>query len=471
MDAPPLTLNPRSTLDASGQRINALIYRALTQVDHNLETRGDLAENWKSDRESKQWVFRVKSDLQPLFECLENYRTGKPTSPLLNGFPSWKSTELKKSRNEIIFHLDRPDPYLPKNVSLLRLFFTRDMKGHITPCREPGLNETIHGTGTYRPETPGLNPGQTLTLLPNQAGLSPLHFIFVREESSRILRFLKGEAHAVQNNISLSKTRWLIHKHGDQFKMIEREGVTVSYLTFNLKDPHLAKKKVRLAIAHAINRTHFIKNKMFGFGSIANSFLSPRLSEAWNGDFSFDPTLSEKLLEEAGYLKGPDGIRLKLKYKTTPVREGFEMALIFQQMLRDVGIELTLEVVEPAVHLASVRKGAYQLASSRWVGVADASILFRTLQSSQPDNRANYSSPKMDSLLTHAMLQSDLNTRVRLLQEAQELMLEDLPYFPLWFWHNALVLRKKVTGLSPDELSLSGGLVPLGKLRVGSPSL
>jgi ABC-type transport system substrate-binding protein len=132
-------------------------------------------------------------------------------------------------------------------------------------------------------------------------------------------------------------------------------------------------------------------------------------------------------------------------------------------MLKKIGIDLQLDVVEPAVFHFSVRKGAFQLFSSRWVGISDGSILYSTLRSGQPQNRVGYNNPKMDAILDQAVHEMDPKKRLPLIQESQELLAADLPYFPLWYWKNILILRKgmKRNGtqeITPNDLSLSGAL-------------
>ena len=193
--------------------------------------------------------------------------------------------------------------------------------------------------------------------------------------------------------------------------------------------------------------------------------LSPLLAESYPVAFPYDPAQAEQLLEQAGFPRGPDGVRIRLRYKTTSARDNLEAVLAFQAMLKKIGIEIEIEVVELSVFLASVRKGAYQLYSSRWTGITDGSILHRTLHSGSRDNRAGYRSAGMDALLDRAMTEPDLEKRKAILKDAQSLMANDLPYFPLWYWTGALVLRKGVQGMKAGDISLSGSLEPLTHLR------
>ena len=460
LDQVPLTLNPRLTLDAAGQRINALLFRGLTRLDVNLVPQPDLAESWTASHNGQRWVFKLRKGQtdhagdpitsEKVKTCLEEYRTGKPSSLVFSAFNGWKDTSIKN--NELIISLEKPDPYFPKNISLLRYF--RTSNGNI--CADPKNNESLITSGRYRPQHWQTAPENDMELYPIQAGTPILKLIFVRDETTRILKMLRGEGDVV-SFIPLAKTRWIQEHHKDKFQVFERTGVMVSYLAFNLKNPALAKREVRQAIAHAIDRESIVRYKMFGFGKVAGSFLIPTLPESHQVPFFFDKIESERLLELAGLKRDAHGIRLRLKYKTTPVREGIETAQMIQDMLRPLGIELTLDVVEPAVFLTSIRKGAFDLHSSRWIGASDGSIFFSTLHSKQKNNRVSYEDAGMDRLLEQSNEELDTSKRLAILTQVQEKMMVDLPYFPLWYWNNSLVIRKELAkNYEARYLSLSG---------------
>ncbi len=458
------------TLDVTGQRMGALLFRGLTRLDAELEPQPDLAESWSFESNGRVWKFKVRPGLtdhagraitaDSVAQCLEEYRAGKPISPVGAAFTDWKTTRVQG--DQVVIELATGDPYFPRNASALRYFTLADG----TSCREPAGAEVI-GSGLYQMVKWNPTPDDEIALVPRDPSVAPVRFLIVRDELSRAMHLLNGEADAVQNGLSLTKERWIQKEHGNRFVMLERDGVNVSYLAFNLRDPILARKEVRQAIAAAIDVESVIRNKLFGFATRAGSFVSPLLAESFQaGVPAYDPASAERLLDQAGLNRGKDGVRLRLKYKTTPVREGYEMALLYREMLRKVGIELTLDVVEPAVFLASVRKGHFQLYSSRWVGVSDGSILHRTLHSGQKNNRAGYRDEAMNALLEKAMGETDLARRKDILKQVQVKMAEDLPYLPLWYWKNALIVRKELLkdGAGP-VLSLSGAFEPMIRIR------
>jgi peptide/nickel transport system substrate-binding protein len=468
LDQPPVSLNPRSAIDANGQRLNALLFRGLTRIDQDLRAVPDLAKSWKISSAGKQVEFQLDEteldhELVPITaakmaECLENYRIGKPTSPYMAAFPNWISTTYVG--HSVILGFSKPDPYLLRNISLLRYF---RVEGQSSACSEPKQAALI-SSGSYFVKPWVVNPESEMLFLPEtrlHPDLKPLHVSFIEDDNTRVLKLLRGEIDATQNTLSVAKEHWLAEKHPDEFTNLLRVGVVVSYMAFNLRDPILKDKRIRQAITLAIDRDAVVKNKMFGFGQKAGSILFPGLPEAGAHEFEYNVDKAKDLLHAAGYdVDHP----LTLHYKTTPVREGFEQGLIFKDMLSKVGIELVVDMVEPAVFTASVKTGKFQIYSSRWLGVADASILYRTLYSKSPDTRSGYSNAVVDRILDIAVAEMDDTKRANLMKKVQEIAAEDLPSFPLWFWANGLLYRKGApyfSSLKPENVSLSGALEPM----------
>jgi peptide/nickel transport system substrate-binding protein len=467
--------------DLTGQRLGELLFAALTIKDTEMRPQPYLAQSWSVQDHGKKWIFKIKPGqkdhsgqeitAERLASCFEEYRIGTPHSILMSSFPSLKSIVAKppspsSAGGEIIFEMTRPDPYLATNLTLFRYFTTGDPS---KPCREPKAQDTIIGSGSYRMphfQFEDLTPEHSVELIPVDATRRGLKVSWAMDENTKALQLIRGEVDVAATSISLSKTRWIEQNYADRFKVIERpNGVNVSYLLFNFKNPYLKKLEVRKAIALSIDRDDYVRHKLFGFGNPAGSLLSPVLEESAPQSFGYNPKKAEELLDQAGYPRGSDGVRFRLRFKTTSVRDGFENALSLQNTLRKIGIELTLDVVEPAVYFASIRKGAFDLCSSRWIGVSDGSILYRTLATGNPDNRGSYSSLEMDALLQEAIGQPDLAQRRAILAKVQAKVAQDLPYLPLWYWNPSFVMRKELSGLEPSDLSLSGSLAPLARLR------
>lgn len=470
----PSSFNPRSTLDANGQRILSLVFSALIRIDLNLEPIPDQAQSWSTvsltDGKVK-WVFRLKDSLvdhklqkitaRDWVECLDNYRVGKPTSALIGSFPQW--IETREGPDGTVELITRGfDPYLPRNLSALKFF---RVPGESKACAEPsnrGDSELVT-SGRYRFERWPKQLEDPLTLLPwgneHAPNAPPLVFNWVVDDHARLLKILRGDVDASLTTLSLTKTEWLRKNHASHLNFVDRDSTRINYVAFNQRHPLLKDRRVRQALALAIPREAVARYKLLGYATLVSSLLAPELPEAVRLDYPYDLSKARALLAEA---QVP---HLKLRYKTTPVREGIEFAQILQNEWKKIGVSLELDVVEPAVFLQAARKGEFEVYSSRWLGVADGSILYRTLRSGLPDNRVGYSNPEVDRWLDEASHEPKLERRQSLLGQVQRQMLTDLPYFPLWTYRSTLITSPRLLPLTPNSISLSGSFETLVHLR------
>jgi peptide/nickel transport system substrate-binding protein len=172
--------------------------------------------------------------------------------------------------------------------------------------------------------------------------------------------------------------------------------------------------------------------------------------------FTYDPAKARTLLDQAGYVD-PDGAgpepRLHLSLKISNLEFNRLQSSVIQQNLRDVGIALDVRTYEFATLYADVLKGNFQLFTLQWVGgsVADPDILRRVFHSSQVPplgfNRGFYSSPRVDSLLDGAALETDENTRRAMYAQVQREVALDVPYISLWCKTNIAVAQRNLSGI------------------------
>ncbi|OFZ01907.1 MAG: hypothetical protein A2Z97_01755 [Bdellovibrionales bacterium GWB1_52_6] len=470
----PLNLDPRTALDATSQIFGSLIYRSLVRLDKDLRPVPELAESWTVSKDGLTWDFLLRAGFKDhqdqkidpvrVHECLESYRKDHSRPSIIRAFTeTWKSVSLKQ--NHLKIELSRPDPFLLNELVLLRYFRVPGASG---ACTGPQNSEQpLIGSGDYQVTTFTPSLEGVLRLKPVSGTRPVLEFHFVQDENTKVLKIIRGDIDAAYNALSHSKLQWLRENHTARFSVLERGGSAVSYLAFNLKNPILANSRVREAIAHALDRRTIAQSKIGG--SLAQTLLPPSLPEALLGSdtqtTSYDPVLARKLLDKAGYPEQKNGIRFRLTFKTTPFRESLELAIIFQKMLREIGVELVIESVESAVFFASIRKGNFDLFTSRWVGVTNGSVLNRALHSQSTANRTGYRNPTVDGLLDRSSRELNEVRRAALFQAVQKIMLQDLPYLPLWYWNNTLILKNGITGLKAEDLYRSNSLEPLTRLQ------
>ena len=174
--------------------------------------------------------------------------------------------------------------------------------------------------------------------------------------------------------------------------------------------------------------------------------------------YDYNPELSKKLLDEAGYpMSKETGIRFKLTFKTSQNELRKRIAEVFQEQLRKVGIEMEIRTYEWGTFFSDIKSGNFQIFSLTWVGVSDPDIFHYMFHSSSfpPDgaNRVRYSNPQIDSLLEHGRVTLQQEKRKEIYSKIQKTISEELPYINLWHSVNVAVMKKNIDGftLYPDE--------------------
>jgi peptide/nickel transport system substrate-binding protein len=285
------------------------------------------------------------------------------------------------------------------------------------------------------------------------------------DETMRGLELRKGTADLTINDVS-PDIAYELRKRGG-LRMTEAPGVDYAYIGLNMRDPVFADKRVRQAIAYAIDREAIVKYLRRGLAEPAVGVLAPI---AWAFEpnvrqYDHDVARATQLLDEAGY-RDPDGDgplpRLHLSLKTS-TDEFFRLqATVIQQDLAKAGIEVDVRSYEFATFYADVLKGNVQMYQLQWVGVTDPDMLRRVYHSQQVPpvgfNRAYYKNPEVDRLIDLATRATTDEERRKYYSEVQKLVAEEVPYISLWYKTNVAVMRPNITGVrlsaQADFLSL-----------------
>jgi peptide/nickel transport system substrate-binding protein len=230
------------------------------------------------------------------------------------------------------------------------------------------------------------------------------------------------------------------------------------YYQFNL-DPTRAPSKifgdknVRKALHSALDRTSMAKAVYFGQAVPADSVLPPT-TWAYNPNVSpkypFDKAAAEKLLDDAGWAKGSDGIRSK-----GGVRMAFELNTnagnkvrenliqVMQQQWKDVGVDATPRAIAFQTLVTQIRSTkTFQVIL---IGIAssdtdpDETTLFTTSGiGSAGLNGMSYSNPTIDKLMGDALLTTDRTKRKPIYAQIQNILADDLPapilFYPNYLW-------------------------------------
>lgn len=228
------------------------------------------------------------------------------------------------------------------------------------------------------------------------------------------------------------------------------------YIGWNLRNPLFQDLRVRIALAHAVNIpaiVHFILN---GQAIQSTGIFTPN---AWYFDptcrpYPFDPNKAAALLEEAGWKKGPKGIRFKDGHPfsftlLTPSNQEIrkDIATLVQDDLRKIGIEAKIENYEWSVFLSQhILKLDFDAVVLGWSGGNYDQYQIWSSTQTRPGllNFVGYANSKVDRLLEQVRQEYDRGEIIQLAGKLQNIIYHDQPYLFLFVpndttatWKNA----------------------------------
>ncbi len=211
---------------------------------------------------------------------------------------------------------------------------------------------------------------------------------------------------------------------------------------FNLRRPELQDLRVRRAIYHALDVDFVVKNIYYSYGARPGTSPVPSLSKAFYTPgvrrYEYDPKKAERLLDEAGYKRGPDGTRFKVKLLAAPWFETLKNTGEYvKQALKRVGIQVDLRNYDMGGYLQAVYKDHdFDLTSGSWTYRNDPAISTTVFyRSGAPDgvpwtNQFAYKNADMDTVIDRAVVELNPERRVALYHQFQKVAMDDLPIIP-----------------------------------------
>jgi peptide/nickel transport system substrate-binding protein len=257
-------------------------------------------------------------------------------------------------------------------------------------------------------------------------------------------------------------------RHGRDFTILYKPGLSYEHVDVNLDNPILADKRVRQALLYGIDRQAISDQIFAGRDPVADSFVSP-LDPAYSADvprYPYDPGKARVLLEDAGWHAASDGIRqnkdgapLALELATTAGNRTREMIeQVLQSQWRAIGVSLRLKNQPARVLLGStVSRRNFAMAMFAWVSSPE-NVPRAEIYSDQIPTAANgwggenfdgFRNPESDRLVDAIEVELDRAKRFDLWRQLQALYAEELPALPLYFRADAYVLPKWLIGVTP----------------------
>ncbi len=223
--------------------------------------------------------------------------------------------------------------------------------------------------------------------------------------------------------------------------------LTTYYYLLNNTRPPLNDKRVRQALALALDREE-ITRVATGAGEVpALSLVPPSMPDYKQQPCKpFNPEAARKLLAEAGYPDGRGFPKLEILYNTDQQHQAIA-ELVRKQWQRELGITASLRNEEWGSFQDSQQQLKYLVARRAWVGdYLDPNTYLDMFVTNGENNCTGFSNAEYDKLIADAAKEPDQQKRMRILESAERLLMEEMPIIPVYFYVSRNMVRPHVRG-------------------------
>ncbi|MBB3660815.1 peptide/nickel transport system substrate-binding protein [Rhizobium sp. BK650] len=244
----------------------------------------------------------------------------------------------------------------------------------------------------------------------------------------------------------------------------------ISRIEFNLERPFFKDIRVRQAFAHVIDRKVILNTINYGYGAAITGPINPNLSRWYDGNlktYPIDLAAAEKLLDEAGYPRGKDGVRIRINLDYVPSGDTYPRGSEYiRQALAKVGVDATVRSQDFATYTKRIYTDRdFDFAFEGMSNLFDPTVGVQRLYWSKNfkpgvpfSNGSAYSNPKVDALLEAAAIEVDPNKRVEQWREIQKILVEDLPAIDIVSQPELTIYNKRIVDHTVGGEGVSGGL-------------
>ncbi len=219
------------------------------------------------------------------------------------------------------------------------------------------------------------------------------------------------------------------------------------FYRLNTTIPPLNDVRVRRALAMSIDRESIVKNVTKG-GQIPAYTLTPpdTLGYTARAAIPYDIEQARQLLAEAGYPDGRGFPVLQLLYNTLETHQ--KIAVAIQQMWKQaLNIDITLQNQEWKVFLDNERIMNFQITRASWIGdYIDPNTFLDMFLTDGGNNKSGWSNPHYDEMIAKAANTPDQQQRYELFQQAEEILMNEVPIIPVYTYSRVYLQSPEVKG-------------------------
>ncbi|GBE06721.1 MAG TPA: peptide-binding protein [Nitrospirae bacterium] len=483
MGGRPSVLIPMLAGDSASHSVAGLIFNGLVKYDTDLSVIGDLAESWdiSSDglvitfhlRKGVKWTDGVEFTAQDVMFGYKTIIDEKTPTPYKEDFLQVKKAEVL---DKYTFRVTYDKPFAPALTTWGSLVVLPKhlLEGKDLTKVDFGRNPIGLGPYKFRKWT----PGQEVVLDSNRDYFEGRPYIdryIFKIIPDPATMFLELQAGSI-DMMALTPTQYTKQTDTDLFKRnfqkFRYPVFSYTYLGFNLKHPWFRDKRVRQAVAYAIDKNEIVDVVLFGLGRPATGPFVPD-TWAYNPDvkkYEYDPDKARALLKEAGWadtnangIVDKNGKDFEFTVLTNMGNQSrIKTATIIQYRLKKIGIKTNIRVLEWSTFINEfIDKRRFEAVLLGWSLDRDPDqyIIWHSDKTGEKEfNFVSYSNKEVDKLLEKGRRTFDIEERKKAYFRFQEILAEELPYIFLYVPDALPIVHSRFRGIRPTTIGIGYNL-------------
>lgn len=483
--AEPAALDPQLTTGLTEFNVMAALLEGLTTIDpKTAEIRPGVAASWEISDNGKTYTFFLDpearwsngdtvtaDDFLFSFERILTPALGAPYAYMLYPMRGAKSFHQgdtddfltvgvsAPNASTLVIELESPTPYF---LSLLThntwwpvhpptILRHGAMTDRISKWTRP---ENYVGNGPFALEHWRLNHSIVAKRNPyyrneEAVRLNRIHFLPINTDSEE--RAFRANQLHMTSTVPIHRLDWYRVHHPENLRIYNALGVY--YYSLNTTKPPLDDPRVRKALAYSIDREALTEHVLKAGQKPAYHFTPPNTGGyTARARLTYDPEQARKLLAEAGFPGGEGFPKFELLFNTSEAHHTIAVAI--QQMWKqELGINVRLHNQEWKVYLSTRKEMGFDIVRAAWFGDYDDPYTFLSLgESANGNNNTGWENSQYDGLLEQTTITTDDKKRREIFQQAEELLMEEMPVIPIYFYVSSKLVDESVQGYSPNIL-------------------
>ncbi|MEO8859952.1 MAG: ABC transporter substrate-binding protein [Ginsengibacter sp.] len=474
------------------------IYNTLVQTDDSLHLVPSLAKSWDVSADNLTYIFHLRNDVY--FQDNDAFLNGKgrkmTAADIVYSFSrildrntassgAWIFNSSVDSINPFVvvddttFQLKLIAPFHPI-IGILSMQYCSIVPPEVVEKYGKDFRRHPCGTGPF--QIVAWEEGQALILKKNPSYfeedsngkrlpyLDGIKVSFFENKATEFLEFQQGRLDFI-NDIDASFKDEVITKNGELRKEWKGKVILQKHPYLNIeylgilndtsleivRNSPLRNLKIRQAINYGFNRRKMILYIRNSIGTPAESGFIPEGLPSFDSaavmGYRYDQAKALQLLKEAGY---PNGAGLPvIKLLTVPVYAEFSSYIASE--LQQIGIRIQVETIQKSLLLEETAKSDALFFRGSWIAdYPDAENYLSVFygKNPAPPNYTRYKNPLFDKLYDEALIEKNDSVRMKIYQQADQLMIKDAPVVPLWYDMVIHLVHPYVKNFIPNSLNL-----------------